>query len=795
MKVSKYVLVNSYGVTDGTDGTPNHFFETRDQRNDHFESYPTELVPGVCCAIGADPATVRDDEEVWELEKYNGANWVLESVDPNYSLVITEEGLDAITKIKEGTYHFEIVAVKIKQNHIVYPPKNLLIWTKQDFEADGDIILDTNTNPNFTLENNLSWRQNMANGGIQYTIKIDIDTYGENNGRRYEEYTVGAVGLYVADPDEPTRQLLFAIGNLNANVPKYTTTAKRVGNSIKLLLNTVISNLGYIPNLTVFPESVNSIAEVATEVELVENYGTTISPYNFYLVNNYAGTNIPALAARKGDPSRGDVTWQYFTPRDDVLEIIPEQVIDPDLGNYMIATWHKSTGASDPSGFVRADSTSRSSITNTLTGIKVGDNIIFAGNVACFDSGALFDIDIVDGGANYAVGDMLIYTSAAPNPIIEFKIKVVAVDELGSVTEFKIASITGVGQLSISEAEFTLDPDTPSGGSPHGPGDPNMKASIISAGAPGSTYIWDFPGGPSIGDPVDWYNMPLYADKDWSSASAAEWNAYCDETGIKRTESKDRRGKFTIKENDFFIGWCTGTGSKSSVKLAMDLQNKASTTDYGTTRYATETEARDKPSGISSITSLTTQSTFNNYLQRSLPTTGDGSDWGHPIGVDSYVKFNKTLVGKGATPTQSICQDSSDISFFGTAYRAKWGDLAEYYRADRVYPSGTLITMGCGAEEITKAITECNGIVSEKPGYELGEKHDEKDLPVALVGKVPVIFDKACNPKFGDRVYLSQVEPGKASNVPYGQCLGKIIDKHNDLALKGTILCSVRISF
>ncbi len=36
MKVSKYVLVNSYGVTDGTDGTPNHFFETRDQRNDQF---------------------------------------------------------------------------------------------------------------------------------------------------------------------------------------------------------------------------------------------------------------------------------------------------------------------------------------------------------------------------------------------------------------------------------------------------------------------------------------------------------------------------------------------------------------------------------------------------------------------------------------------------------------------------------------------------------------------------------------------------------------------------------------
>lgn len=790
MKVSKYVLVNSYGVTDGTNGTPNHFFATRDDRNNYFEVATDELISGVCCAIGGDPTSPDINAEVWELEKYNGANWVLESVDPNYSLVITEEGLNAITKVQEGVYHFEIVAVKVKQNHIVYPPKNLLIWTNQDFEADGDIILDTNTNPNFTIANNLSWRQNMANGGIQYTVKIDVDTYGENSGRRYEEFTIGAVGLYVADPDEPTRQLLFAIGNLNTNVPKYTTTPKRIGNSIKLLLNTVISNLGYIPNVHLEPESVNSIPEVKTEVELYENYHDVESPYNFYLVDNFAGTNIPALAARQGDPKKGTVTWQYFTPRDDVLEVDPDQ-IDSSVGDYMIATWD-----SDPqsptynSKFVRADGVARSSARNTLTGVKVGDNIIFAGNIACFNTGSTFDIEIRNGGSGYKVDDLLVYTSTAPNPVIEFKIRVTSIDELGAIESFKITSITGVGQLDLPLVEFDYDPDTPSGGRTGG----GFITSIVSAGAPGTTYIWDFPGGPSIGDDKDWYNLPLYADKDWSSASSSAWNAYCTEVGIDPTTNKDRRGKLTIKENNFFVGWCTGTGANSSVKLAMDLQNKASEVDYGTTRYATDSEVKEKAASANSVTSITPQTAFDNYLQRSKPSSGAGSAWNNRIGVNSFVQFNTTLVGKGATPTQAIMEDAN-LSFFGTAYRARWGDLAEYYRSDHVYPAGTLITMGCGPEEITKAITECNGIISERPGYELGEKKDEKDLPVALVGKVPVLFAKDCNPKFGERVYLSATEPGKASTIPNGRCLGKIIDKRSELITKGTVLCSVRISF
>lgn len=780
MKVSKYVLINSYGVT------LNHFFETRNDRNTYFANYPAELSEtGLLCAIGADVATVGENDEVWDLERYNGTNWTVQSVDPNYSLVITSDGIEALSNINTGTYNLEITAIKIKQNHIVNPSKSLMAWTKEDFEADGDIILDSETNANFSIENNLSWRTNMANGGIQYTIRIDTNTYGETNGTRYDDYTVGCVGLYMNDPNEPTRKVLFAIGNLNANIPKYTTTSTRVGNAIKLLLNTVITNLGYVSDLTLFKESVNSIPEVENEIKLVEDYGTTVSPYNFYLVNNYSGTNIPALAARKGDPAKGEVTWQYFTPRDDVLDVNDSQ-IDSELYDYMVATWDKNTGK-----FVKATARSGSGSTNNLTGIKVGNNIIFAGNVSCFDTGTSFDISISVGGSGYKAGDLLVFTSADPDPIIEFKVMVKNVNVAGEIEEISVVSITGIGAISISGAEFTYDPSTPAGEAT-GSG---FLANISSIGSASNTYVWDFPGGPGVGDTKDWYNLPLYVDKNWSSASQANWEAYCDEVGFDAAkEPKDRRGKLTIKENDYFVGWCTGTAAKSSIKLAMDLGDQASETDYGTTRYATNEEVREKTSGIDQVTTVTPQTAFNNYLQRSLPTTGAGSAWNNRLSVDSYVQFNTTLVGKGATPTQEIMSDSN-LSFFGTAYRARWGDLAEYYRSDKVYPSGTLITMGCGSAEITQAITECNGIISERPGYELGEKKDAKDLPVALVGKVPVIFDGKCKPTFGDRVYLSQTEPGKASTIAYGKCLGKIIDKGKDLGSQGTVLCSVRISF
>ena len=161
-------------------------------------------------------------------------------------------------------------------------------------------------------------------------------------------------------------------------------------------------------------------------------------------------------------------------------------------------------------------------------------------------------------------------------------------------------------------------------------------------------------------------------------------------------------------------------------------------------------------------------------------------------------KFNQAIYGKGIDPKElpSVTSEwANKVSYWGWAYRALWGDLAEFYRADKPYPAGTLITIGAGTAEISEAKTECNGIISTNPGYELGEKTCALDLPVALVGKVPVLMDKNCSVEFGNRIYLSRTTPGCASTIPNGRCLGKIIDKDENLSQKSTVMCSVSVCF
>lgn len=91
----------------------------------------------------------------------------------------------------------------------------------------------------------------------------------------------------------------------------------------------------------------------------------------------------------------------------------------------------------------------------------------------------------------------------------------------------------------------------------------------------------------------------------------------------------------------------------------------------------------------------------------------------------------------------------------GTATRAQWADLAENYQSDEKYAVGTLIRFG-GEKDITIAHfgENCNGVISEKPGYLLDSKLED-GLPVALAGKTPVRVIGKVN-KF-DRLVLSSV--------------------------------------
>lgn len=102
----------------------------------------------------------------------------------------------------------------------------------------------------------------------------------------------------------------------------------------------------------------------------------------------------------------------------------------------------------------------------------------------------------------------------------------------------------------------------------------------------------------------------------------------------------------------------------------------------------------------------------------------------------------------------------------GTAYRAYWGDLAEYYETDKEYPFGTLVKFG-GEKEITIADKEVNAVISSKPGFILNNQM-ENGQTIALCGRVPVRVVGKCN-KF-DYLVLSDT-PGVARSLNDKQSL------------------------
>lgn len=114
--------------------------------------------------------------------------------------------------------------------------------------------------------------------------------------------------------------------------------------------------------------------------------------------------------------------------------------------------------------------------------------------------------------------------------------------------------------------------------------------------------------------------------------------------------------------------------------------------------------------------------------------------------------FNGSITSSGNNNWSGVNTFTQTIQ--GTAYRAYWGDLAEYYETDKEYPLGTLIQFG-GDKEITIAKTEVNAVISSKPGFILNSEMPHSQ-PIALCGRVPVRVIGSCN-KF-DYLKLSQFE-------------------------------------
>ena len=683
-------------------------------RDAYFNHNPARLETSIYCAIG-------NDTNGWELEMYNGINWVVVTPDTSYSLIITNDGLAALTNIKLGGIQLYFSGIKIINQTILNPA------TPLPAEGIGSSANDGSTN-----------------------------------------WDIGAIGLYIKDPANNSSDILFAVATLPDLVHKHASTVSVVGNAIKLYFNTVLTNLGVVSNLEVMTEGEVNLPEVQNESLLTYPSDSKKRPYNCYVVDNLYGTNMPALAVqRKVTPgsypdidNENDMDWAWFQPADNFVSV-PLSSFDASVNNYDFVYWDASAKL-----YKKAEGKVNDNTTNDKTpiGIRIGNSIVFSGTVINNSKSYQYNIELTSAGAEYRIGDELLIPV---NTNLIFKVKVEAINTSDGINTFSLIG-PGVGNLPVGNSTAAAssvilpaiyDPRSqlPRNGS-------NARFKITST--PIASTQWNFA--------ASWLNKPVYC----SSTNA---------------------GKVVNTPTDSMIGWVVAS---NAIKLGLDIRNEATSSRYGTMRYATNDEVKEvlTNADAASQTAVCPKTLKNNYFQITKPanTSQAGATQANPILVDTFVKFNQIVLGKHTktaydSETDNPYVKNADIDFYGCAYRAWYQDLAEYYEADTLYEPGTLISFG-GLKEITAATEECDAIISTKPGFELGNKLNDNWLPVALVGRTPVLFDGNCFPHFGDKIYLSKVKKGCASTVQNGKCLGKVIAKSFSASSR-LIECVVRIDF
>lgn len=760
-----------------------YFFESRvgsdlKARDYFFNSNPALLKEGIYCAVG-------DDENGWELELFNGANWVIVNPNPNYLMTITNAGLAAVNSILSGGIRLYFSGIKMISKTIVNNPIVPIVnWTDNEFlgAGGGEFIFTCGTNgsPNLDIKDILSWRFNDSSGSLQYIVTLPPEGVGAFSDFADEKWEIGAVGLYVKSPDNGFEDILFAVARFPSLVTKIATTNEGPGNTIKFYLNTVLSNLGYISDLSILPCEEHSIPEVPNESLLT--YPTDIRQRNFncYLVDNLYGTGTPAIAVPRLNLDHTITTkpsWAYIQPTDNFMTVDPSLFAN-DVADYMFVYWNSEHGKYERAvGLIEGDPTVpvEEREAKLPMGVRVGNTIVFSGELLNDSTNYMYTIELNNGGVNYQFGDELLLifkngTSTDTNQTagdlsrsdIVFKIVVEEVNEAGSITRFTFKGPTAG--------------DTPL---------PTASATYAAVYSPYSQ--------------LPRYGMGAKFVVSMSDLVKTEWSFTPDDVNKPvYCGAGDKAGLPVFTFTDGFVGWCTGL---NSIKLALDLRNEASEERFGTTRYATDLQVKESYSnaGVANQRAVTPETLKANYLQTTLPENGNqpGSSQGNPNIISSYNYFDKIILGKGTkSPYDSSVENpmvtDPSISFYGLAYSAWYQDIAELYEADKNYEPGTLITMGKGLKEISIATEEADGVISDKPGFILGKKRTDTHLPVALVGRTPVLFDGHCIPKFGDKIYLSTFIPGRASTIKHGKCIGKIIDR----ACRGSKLeCVVKLSF
>lgn len=685
----------------------------------------------------------------------------------NYGLVITDAGLAAARTAQGLGYKISIERIKIGDS--IVNPDNAGGLD----EVVGNVVFDSDVDcDNIT---DILTSQLTGSSGIQFRVYL-TSAYGD--------FDMGNIGLYITDP-ATNMQIMFAIGCLGTVITKEKKSNTSSGNSFKLYLNTQLSGVSNVLNMTTDLLNEGYIPVVQTESDLPV-FGT--QKFNCYQIMNYAATGQIALAVA------GVATWEYIQPSSSV--IFAEEVdFDSSVGQYDTVRWDGSV-----SKYVLGDGRDPE---KGVLGIRVGNNVIIGGyivNPGGYVDGTRY---YADGGANAGklttsqtyvyIGqaisnDVLLLgldssshasTSdygtimlATPQEVHQGTNNTKAVTPADLETYYTQNSndeeITGAWTFSneIGFNSITTTGNASIGGSITVAGATQLNDSLTVASGKATSL-----GGTLSVANTSSFNKDVTMEEDLlvkgtlTVNGASTLKSTLAVTGATTLSSTLAAGNTTI----------TGTLSTSG-KATLNSLGVTNNATVGGTLGVTGNTTIGGTLGVTGNSTFTGTSTFNNAVTMSstLGVSGNTSIGGNAtvtgtLGVTGKstlaatditgalaVSGNGTFSGTTYTAGGSwtFSDTITGTYFTGTAYKARWGDLAELYESDTIYPKGTLVKFG-GDKDLTIADDEANAVISSDPGMILGDVESPDAQPIALVGKVPVRITGKIN-KF-DKIVLSEV--------------------------------------
>jgi len=193
---------------------------------------------------------------------------------------------------------------------------------------------------------------------------------------------------------------------------------------------------------------------------------------------------------------------------------------------------------------------------------------------------------------------------------------------------------------------------------------------------------------------------------------------------------------------------------------------------------------------------------FHNYNVLSTNSTTSIISFGNNSTSNVYFEPGGTSSYFNSSGDLYVNNSNGDVHasyYYGTAQKAEYADLAEYYHANKPYEFGTLLMIG-GENEVTEFQKNQGpyvGIVSENPGMVLNSSKEDEDnwVLIALKGRVRVKLEKLYpgqTIKKGQTLYTSEFKPGCASPKQSINLIGYALEDYDSLKNKGKILIMIK---